>query len=153
MYGSVGSQVASVATVYVSPQVNSINSLQAIVDETEDVYVGEPSTLESYVREYFKDMPILAEIVGCESHFRQFNKDGKVISGRVNSRDKGLAQVNVDYHLNDAIKLGFDIYTVDGNLAYAKWLYEKKGTDPWNASKPCWGKKTNTALAANAKIK
>ena len=33
-----------------------------------------------------------------------------------------------------------DIYTLDGNLAYAKKLYTEEGTQPWISSFPCWGK-------------
>jgi hypothetical protein len=50
-------------------------------------------------------------------------------------------QVNEYYHGKRAVELGFDLNTVDGNLAYGKYLYDKEGTQPWSASKECWGKK------------
>ena len=37
-----------------------------------------------------------------------------------------------------AKKLGLDIYTTTGNIAYAKHLYEEQGTQPWNSSSKCW---------------
>lgn len=54
--------------------------------------------------------------------------------------DIGLMQINTYFHLNTSKKLGYDIFSLDGNMAYAKWLYEKQGTQPWSASKPCWSK-------------
>jgi hypothetical protein len=103
--------------------------------------IESPVTLEAYVREYFKETPILAEISRCESTFRQVDKDGETLRGKVNKSDLGLMQVNAYYHGEKAEELGFDLMTVDGNLAYAKYLYEKEGTTPWNSSKKCWGNK------------
>ncbi len=98
------------------------------------------ANFEKYVREHFADTPILAEIAKCESEFRQFDKKGNVIRGIVDNDDIGLMQINERYHLDTAKKLGYDIHTVEGNMAYAKYLYEKSGSKPWNASKPCWSK-------------
>jgi len=103
--------------------------------------------VESYVREYYKDTPILAEVARCESTFAQFNKNGKVMRGIENPADVGLMQINEYYHAEPAKKLGYNIYSVEGNLAYAKYLYDKKGTSPWSASSPCWGKKVSPQVA------
>lgn len=103
--------------------------------------IVQPITLEAYVREYFIETPILAEIAKCESRFRQVGASGQVLRGEVNNSDVGLMQVNEYYHDKKAVDLGFDLETVDGNLAYAKYLYDKEGTKPWNASKKCWGNK------------
>ena len=100
--------------------------------------IENPITLEGYVRNYFIETPILADIAKCESEFRQFNTDGSVLRGRVNKSDVGLLQINEAYHEEKAVELGLDLETVDGNLAYAKYLYDKEGTTPWNASKKCW---------------
>ncbi|MEI7480448.1 MAG: hypothetical protein WCJ59_02360 [bacterium] len=99
-----------------------------------------PQTLEEYVRAYYADTPILAEIARCESTFRQFDSNGQLLRGKVNKDDIGLMQVNEYYHDPRAKKLNLDLHTIDGNLAYAKRLYEKEGTDPWISSSPCWGK-------------
>lgn len=95
-------------------------------------------SVEAYVRDYFKDTPILAEIAKCESTFRQFDKEGNVLTGRVNSADVGIMQINTFYHGDSAKKNGFDIYTIDGNLGFAKWLYGKYGDAPWVHSSKCW---------------
>lgn len=95
---------------------------------------------EEYVRNNFSDIPILAEISRCESQFRQFDKNGEVLRGVVNNKDVGVMQINEYYHLDTAEKANINIYTLEGNLEYGRKLYEKFGTDPWNSSKPCWGK-------------
>ncbi len=97
-------------------------------------------SVEAYVRDYFADTPILAEIAKCESRFHQFDSKGRVVRGEVNSDDIGILQINKFYHEEDAIKLGYDIYTIDGNLGYAKYLYEKYGDAPWVYSSKCWKK-------------
>lgn len=99
-----------------------------------------PMTLEAYVQAYFAETPILAKISKCESRTRQFGKDGKVLRGEVNSDDVGLMQINEQYHAKEAKALGLDLESVEGNLAYAKHLYDTEGTKPWNASKKCWNK-------------
>lgn len=98
-------------------------------------------TLEDYLRVYFADTPALIEIAKCESTFMHYDKKGKLVRGNIDPSDVGVMQINERYHDDQATKLGFDIRTVEGNLAYAKYLYQKQGSTPWNASKPCWGKK------------
>ena len=93
---------------------------------------------ESYVREYFKDIPILAEVSRCESTFRQYGDNGKPLIGKVNKSDIGVMQINTYYHGESADKLGYDLTTIDGNLGYARYLYGKYGTDPWSSSSKCW---------------
>ncbi len=105
------------------------------------------ANLEAYVREYYKDIPILAEVSKCESRFIQFSKNGNVMRGFENPDDVGLMQINEYYHAETAKKLGYKIHTVEGNLAFAKYLYDKKGTAPWSASSPCWGKKVGAQVA------
>ncbi|MBI2474589.1 MAG: hypothetical protein HYV68_02715 [Candidatus Taylorbacteria bacterium] len=97
-----------------------------------------PLTLEDHVKDYFKDDPLLAEIAKCESNYRHFGRNGKIIRGVQNSDDVGVMQINEQYHASQSKKLGFDIYTLEGNMAYAKWLYEKQGARPWKASSKCW---------------
>ena len=102
--------------------------------------VENPITLEAYVRAYFAETPVLAQIAKCESRFRQLDANGSLLRGEVNKSDVGIMQVNEYYHESKAQDLGFDLATVDGNLAYAKYLYDKEGTKPWSASERCWNK-------------
>lgn len=70
---------------------------------------------------------------------RQF-KDGKVLLGYPNPNDVGLAQINEPTWGATAKRLGFDIYTAQGNLAMAKWIFNTYGSAPWKYSEGCWGK-------------
>ncbi len=101
-------------------------------------------TVEEYVRAYFDDEPIMAEIASCESHFRQFakDKDGKiVVLQNPTSSAVGLFQIMSSIHASFADeKLGLDVYSLQGNAAYARYIYDRQGTTPWNASKACWSK-------------
>lgn len=115
----------------------------------ETTIVRAPKTVEEMVKEHFKDSPIMVKVAWCESRNRQFEKDGvTVFRGKVNNDDVGVMQVNTYYHLKTSQKLGMDIMTLQGNLDYAKYLYDREGTVPWNSSSPCWGA-TEVALNAN----
>lgn len=102
------------------------------------ISVDQPLTLEEYVRAYFRDTPILAEIARCESRFRHLDRSGTVLRGKLTREDLGVMQINEFYHEETAWRLGFDLHTLDGNLAYAKWLYSKEGVAPWLSSAKCW---------------
>lgn len=130
MYG------ASAPTVdAVDVQGNSSTSTQPTVTVTTD-----RKAIEKYLREHYADTPILVEIARCESTFTHYDKDGVLVRGKVNKADVGVMQINEKYHLEAAAKLGYDIHTVEGNVAYAKHLYQEFGASPWSASSPCWGK-------------
>lgn len=77
----------------------------------------------------------------CESGLRQFDKNGNVLRGVVNPLDTGIAQINLKYHGARAEELGYDLFTEDGNIAFAKLLYKEQGTKPWHWSRHCWGSK------------
>ena len=100
---------------------------------------GKERTLEAVVRDYFSDTPVLAEIARCETRFRHYDRAGEVLRGAIDRNDVGIMQVNERYHLKRAETEGFDIYSLEGNLAYAKYLYHKEGSDPWVSSSACWG--------------
>ncbi|MBY0538999.1 hypothetical protein K2P56_01005 [Patescibacteria group bacterium] len=120
------------ASAFSAPQ--DISALQ-----TEDI--KNPETLGAYVREYYKETPVLANIAWCESRMRHVGKDGEIFRGVVNDKDIGVMQINTRFHEATATDMGIDLYSLQGNLEYAKYLYEKEGTKPWKASKSCWGNK------------
>ena len=105
-------------------------------------------TVREYVAEYFADAPIMVAIASCESHFKHYDSNGAVHRGVQNNKDVGMMQVNEYYHLKHSKELGFDIYTVQGNTAYARYLYEREGTTPWLSSSACWGKSKHTPIAS-----
>ncbi len=104
------------------------------------------TTIKRKINEFFADTPILAKVAWCESRQRQYDKQGNVLRGEENSDDIGVMQINEMYHAKDAKEKGMDIYSFEGNLKFAKYLYEKKGTSPWSASRPCWGKDIDLAI-------
>ncbi len=123
--------------------INAMNGLDQATTTTKTIRVSSvtsTSTMESYLRQEYADTPILVDIARCESEFRQYNKDGTVLRGRAVRDDVGVMQINEHYHAAMAKKLGIDIYSIDGNIEYAKHIYQESGTAPWSASKPCWSK-------------
>lgn len=104
------------------------------------------ANVETEVREYFADIPLMAEVSKCESRFRQFEKDGSVFRGKINDRDVGAMQINEFYHAERAKKLGYNLHTLKGNMQYARLLYKEQGAQPWVSSSPCW-KKSEVAKA------
>ena len=117
------------------------NAQMALVfnqEESVDSKHLEPVTFETYVRDYFEEYPVLAEIAKCESGFTHYLRNGSVLRGRANSLDIGVMQINERYHNERAKALGMNIYNFEGNLSYAKHLYEKEGVKPWSASSKCW---------------
>lgn len=100
--------------------------------QPERVYAKE--TIEVPVIQ-FEDIPLLVKICKAESGNRQFNSKGDVLRGRANPSDIGFCQIN-EYINNDyARKLGYDIYTEEGNKAFAVVLFLERGAQPWSASK------------------
>ncbi len=109
-----------------------------ITIEEKAKYIPTRKEIEAKAKEYFKNDPILVEIAKCESEFRQFDANGKPLLGTVNKGDVGVMQINKYYHADKAEELGFDLETVEGNMAYAKYLYNREGVQPWSSSSPCW---------------
>lgn len=117
---------------------------------TVSAQVGLTVDVEAKVREYFADTPIMIEIARCESKFRQFTDAGYPLYGGYGGRMVGVFQVYENIHGDFARGKGMDIETLDGNLAYAKYLYEREGTQPWMSSFPCWGKEVSAQTEASA---
>ena len=109
--------------------------------------ISDSKNVERYVKDYFADIPILAYVAGCESHYRQLNSNGNVLRGKKNTYDIGVMQINELYHAEDATEMGLDIYTLEDNVAFARHLYEKQGAKPWMASSACWAKFSQSEIA------
>jgi hypothetical protein len=84
---------------------------------------------EAQVRASFTDMPDMITIAQCESGFRQFDAAGNVVRG--SGRYIGIFQIDERTHAAKAASMAYDIYTVEGNIAYARYLYFASGTNPW----------------------
>ncbi len=106
---------------------------------------GASAETESIVRSYFHDIPVMAEIARCESGFRHTLSDGSTLTGRVDSADTGVMQINKRYHQSTATAMDLNLDNIYDNMAYARHLYEAQGLQPWRSSSHCW----NNTLAAN----
>lgn len=73
----------------------------------------------------------------CESGNLQFDAQGKVIKNPTTPA-VGKYQIMASLHEDTAKSMGMDIYTEEGNEAYAKYLYDKNGLTDWEASRYCW---------------
>jgi hypothetical protein len=135
LYGPGQAQAASVP---VTPIINTAASTTIEQASTTEARFLDSKAVESYVSKQYADEPVLVDIARCESTFRQFGPDGNVIRGKVNKGDVGVMQINEKYHADEAAKLGYNIYTAEGNVAFAKYLYNKFGSDPWSSSSKCW---------------
>jgi hypothetical protein len=129
-----GSNTAAVATALQADTSSSTEKASVVV-------LQDRKAVEKYLREQYADTPILVEIARCESTFAQFDKNGNVVRGRVNNKDVGVMQINEQYHLETAVTLGYNLHTIEGNVAYAKHLYEQEGVRPWKSSAKCWAAK------------
>ncbi len=96
-----------------------------------------PDHVEGRVRAYFADVPIMVEIARCESDFHMYDEFGNPLYGGTGGM-VGVFQEAAAIHNDAAKELGLNINTLDGNLAYARYLYEKQGLAPWYASAKCW---------------
>lgn len=127
--------------------INAARAAEQTATTTEVRSFSTSSDIQSYLHEQYFDTPILIEIARCESEFRQFDKNGNIIRGRVNADDVGVMQINEFYHAATARKMGLNLRTTEGNVAFGKYLYAKYGSSPWSASEPCWSKAKVADLA------
>ncbi|MFH0755246.1 MAG: hypothetical protein V1910_01080 [bacterium] len=118
--------------------ISTISEFSSKIEEKTIVKVLTREELEKKAKAYFKDTPILVDIARCESKFRHLDKNGDILRGEINKGDLGLMQINEYYHMDKSKKLGLDIKTLEGNMAYAKYLYEREGSRPWLSSSKCW---------------
>jgi len=99
--------------------------------------------VKAKVESLCQDTPILIDIAWAESEFTQWGEDGGVYLSKINTNgthDMGVFQINT-VHWGEAKRLGYDLKSLEGNIAYAKLLYERNGTRDWNSSSLRWRKR------------
>ncbi|MGB3922274.1 MAG: hypothetical protein WBL19_03350 [Minisyncoccia bacterium] len=121
--------------------------------------------IEDEARTYLADksiggLPILARsdpvspeatlAIICETESPEGHRDdnGDVITNKNTDGtiDIGKCQIN-SQHEERAKSEGYDIWTEEGNEAFAKVLFDESGTTPWNASRDRWGDKVTAPYA------
>jgi hypothetical protein len=104
-------------------------ALTSTVSAQLSVPVFSSADIKAMVETTFASSPEMVAVAKCESGFRQFTASGAVLRGP--GDNIGVFQINEKSHATNSKNLGFDIYTVEGNIGYAKYLYDKQGTRPW----------------------
>lgn len=119
-------------------------------DGTEMAYIAPVALADTTAPDY----PILDKIALAESDDSQYCTKALVTKGmcpanqigavliHVNANgtyDLGKFQIN-STHIADAIARGYDIYTLNGNTAYAEYLFVTQGSEPWYSSKAGWSR-------------
>lgn len=130
------------ATPAIAADMSTISTSSAVniaLNTTDGSMSDSQKAVRQEAIKFFKDDPILVQVARCESSFRQVDEDGKILRGKANRSDVGLMQINEYYHKEKATSLGMNLRTIEGNMAYAKYLYDKEGLTPWASSKACWG--------------
>lgn len=105
--------------------------------QPQQIIVNQLSTNEEMIVNQFPDVPIMLKVAACESGSRQFKKDGTVVKNK-ETEDYGILQISYQ-HIEEAKALGYDIFTLEGNIDYARVLYNRSGLSPWLSSLSCWG--------------
>lgn len=91
------------------------------------------------LKAFYDEAPVMEKVAWCESREKQSaRRKNFTEDGRHWSTDVGLFQINDFYWKEKSEELGYDIYTKEGNIKMARWLYERHGTDPWEWSAGCW---------------
>ena len=106
----------------------------------------DPAYVKAYARKYFRDIPIMIAIIECESGFRQYEADGRLlVNPEKGSSASGATQILYTLHKADwSNNPATNITTLEGNFAFARKLFmDAGGPSPWNASKPCWKNKVH----------
>lgn len=106
--------------------------------------VSDPVAANQKARELLeKAHPVIKILAYCESKTRQYDeKTGLVVRGEVTPGDIGLLQINSLEHEDTARQLGYNYYSIYGNIGFAHWLYIMYGTQPWESSRErCWDSK------------
>ena len=93
-----------------------------------------PIREEITIREVIDTYPDLEWVMKCESNFRQFDK-GKVLRGKINPYDVGIFQINEIVWGRKAKELGYDIYTLEGNLLMGVFIFDTYGINQWECVK------------------
>ena len=102
-------------------------------------YTPLPQTVEQKIEIVFgENAELMKKIAICESDMKQFRENGEPKISPTN--DSGIFQINNYAHSETVKRLGLDvIHSEDDNIAYAKYLFERFGTQPWYMSEYCWG--------------
>ncbi len=82
--------------------------------------------------------PVMKRIAKCESKGLHY-WDGQVVVRANTNKTVDIGKYQINSIWNDtASKMGLDLTKEKDNEAFAMYLYETHGTEPWVYSKSCW---------------
>ena len=102
--------------------------------------------VEAAVRAAFSDAPDMIAVAKCESGYRQFSAPGAVLRGGSGNGYIGIFQIGERLHRAQASAVGLDIDTVEGNIGFARRMFDAQGSVPWRECVP----KASAPVAAPA---
>lgn len=142
-----GTTTAATTTTAIATSTAAHNASTTVI--TTNPIIQNRTVVEKKVREVFADAPIMIDVARCESSFRQFTDSGAPFRGGAGGAMVGVFQFYEKAHAPFARTLGFDLTTLEGNIGYARNVYEHQGTTPWKACVPA----TTSAIDAQTKLK
>lgn len=135
---------ATAAATFVVPTVEAPNDTIDVTPVVEAAQESQEATTTT-----IKLNEALLPVCSCESSGSpkndpmayHYEADGVTpLIGRVNSRDRGMCQINLDAHLETTKQMDLDILgDINDYIYYSNWLYETQGLRPWRYSQHCWG--------------
>lgn len=92
--------------------------------------------------EIARNAPVLERIALAESGNSQVDKRGQVVlhANKDGSVDIGVFQINNTAWGKIATSIGYNLTIERDNRAFAQYLYETYGTEPWYSSRSKWNK-------------
>lgn len=116
--------------------IHTLNSLLvATVLASSSVSVTSNDYARQRVYEEFGNDSVMLCIIEHESHFKQYNEDGTILThfNRNKSFDTGITQVNSLAWQNTLKEIhGLDANNIDDNIAGAKIILKKQGYSAWS---------------------
>lgn len=107
-------------------------------------FSGFDPVVKNYVTARFQSDPrrrILIDIAACESGFNHWSIEDPTRVLRSNSPESsatGVFQILSKTHGPDARANKLNLEVLSDNVSYAKILFDREGTAPWNESRNCW---------------
>lgn len=83
--------------------------------------------------------PVMERIAKCESGGTHYKNGQVIFNANSNTVDIGKYQINSIWN-RKASEMKLDLTKEKDNEAFAMYLYQNFGTEPWYASKACWNK-------------
>lgn len=131
---SVPTEILAQGTLKPRGDISAQSSADRDTDRDKDERYDNSDVRRLVEREFGEDH-VMVEVARCESSFRQFSGEDVLVNS---IGATGIFQILQRVHEEIAEDFGYDIYTVEGNIGYAKALYEADGLKPWSASSLCW---------------